>query len=131
MSPAASHHIGNLKSAYRARKALVAVDVTREHGVRPDPAAVQCLVDIGQHQGLPHVFLPPVTGDERGDDYAAGEFVAGPPAPEPWSGSLPDAGRGLDTSQLPRFTRTISGFQIPYVVAGCGGHPPLSRMRTT
>jgi hypothetical protein len=30
-----------------------------------------------------------------------------------------------------RFTRTVSGFQIPYVVAGCGGHSPLSKMRTT
>ncbi len=30
-----------------------------------------------------------------------------------------------------RFTRTINGYQIPYVVAGCGGHSPLSTMRTT
>lgn len=30
-----------------------------------------------------------------------------------------------------RYTRTISGFQIPYVVAGCGGHSPLSPMRST
>jgi hypothetical protein len=30
-----------------------------------------------------------------------------------------------------RYTRTINGFQIPFVVAGCGGHNPLSKMRTT
>ncbi len=30
-----------------------------------------------------------------------------------------------------RFTRVINGYQIPYVVAGCGGHSPLSKMRST
>ena len=30
-----------------------------------------------------------------------------------------------------RFTRTVNNYQIPYVVAGCGGHSPLSKMRTT
>ena len=30
-----------------------------------------------------------------------------------------------------RFTRTVNGSQIPYVVAGCGGHSPLSKMRST
>ncbi len=30
-----------------------------------------------------------------------------------------------------RYTRTINGLQIPYVVAGCGGHSPLSSMRAT
>ncbi len=30
-----------------------------------------------------------------------------------------------------RFTRLVNGYQIPYVVAGCGGHSPLSAMRTT
>jgi hypothetical protein len=30
-----------------------------------------------------------------------------------------------------RFTRTVSSLQIPYVVAGCGGHNPLSAMRST
>ena len=28
-----------------------------------------------------------------------------------------------------RFTRTVNNLQIPYVVAGCGGHTPLSKMR--
>jgi len=27
-----------------------------------------------------------------------------------------------------RFTRTVNGLQIPYIVAGCGGHAPLSKM---
>ena len=30
-----------------------------------------------------------------------------------------------------RFTRTLDGKQIAYVVAGCGGHNPLSKMRAT
>ncbi len=30
-----------------------------------------------------------------------------------------------------RFTRTVNHYQIPFLVAGCGGHSPLSRMRTT
>lgn len=30
-----------------------------------------------------------------------------------------------------RFTRTVNSYQIPYLVAGGGGHSPLSTMRTT
>jgi hypothetical protein len=30
-----------------------------------------------------------------------------------------------------RFTRTVGKKQIPYIVAGCGGHNPLSAIRTT
>jgi hypothetical protein len=30
-----------------------------------------------------------------------------------------------------RYTRTVSSMQIPYLVAGCGGHSPLSVMRGT
>jgi len=30
-----------------------------------------------------------------------------------------------------RYTRTVNGKQIPFVVAGCGGHNPLSKMRAT
>ncbi len=30
-----------------------------------------------------------------------------------------------------RFTRTVNGMQIPCLVAGCGGHSPLSAMRGT
>jgi Calcineurin-like phosphoesterase len=30
-----------------------------------------------------------------------------------------------------RYTRTVNGYQIPYIVAGCGGHSPLSSMRAT
>jgi hypothetical protein len=30
-----------------------------------------------------------------------------------------------------RYTRVVNGYQIPYLVAGCGGHSPLTRMRTT
>jgi hypothetical protein len=30
-----------------------------------------------------------------------------------------------------RYTRTVNNLKIPYVVAGCGGHSPLSPMRAT
>lgn len=30
-----------------------------------------------------------------------------------------------------RFTRTVNTMQIPFLVAGCGGHSPLSNMRAT
>ena len=30
-----------------------------------------------------------------------------------------------------RYTRTVNSYQIPYVVAGCGGYSPLSSMRAT
>jgi hypothetical protein len=30
-----------------------------------------------------------------------------------------------------RFTRLVNSYQIPYIVAGCGGHSPLSAMRAT
>jgi Calcineurin-like phosphoesterase len=30
-----------------------------------------------------------------------------------------------------RYTRTIKGMEIPFIVAGCGGHSPLSTMRAT
>ncbi len=30
-----------------------------------------------------------------------------------------------------RFTRLVNKYQIPYIVAGCGGHSPLSTMRAT
>ncbi|HEX4311962.1 MAG TPA: metallophosphoesterase [Acidobacteriaceae bacterium] len=30
-----------------------------------------------------------------------------------------------------RYTRTVNGLSIPYVVAGCGGHSPLEAMRGT
>lgn len=30
-----------------------------------------------------------------------------------------------------RFTRTVQGLHIAHLVAGCGGHSPLSKMRAT
>jgi hypothetical protein len=30
-----------------------------------------------------------------------------------------------------RYTRTVNNYQIPFVVAGCGGHSPLSPLRST
>jgi hypothetical protein len=30
-----------------------------------------------------------------------------------------------------RYTRTVNNYQIPYLVVGCGGHSPLSKLRST
>jgi hypothetical protein len=30
-----------------------------------------------------------------------------------------------------RYTRIVKNYQIPYIVAGCGGHSPLAKMRAT
>ncbi len=30
-----------------------------------------------------------------------------------------------------RYTRTVNNYQIPFLVVGCGGHSPLSKMRAT
>jgi len=30
-----------------------------------------------------------------------------------------------------RYTRTVNGMSIPFIVAGCGGHSPLAKMRAT
>ena len=30
-----------------------------------------------------------------------------------------------------RYTRTVNSYEIPYIVAGCGGHSPLSSIRST
>jgi len=47
------------------------------------------------------------------------------------AGVWPHAALSGHVHNYQRFTRTINNFQIPYVVAGCGGHSPLSKMRAT
>jgi hypothetical protein len=47
------------------------------------------------------------------------------------AGVWPHAVLSAHVHNYQRFTRTISGFQIPYMVTGCGGHSPLSKMRAT
>jgi hypothetical protein len=47
------------------------------------------------------------------------------------SGVWPHAVLSGHAHNYQRFTRTINHFQIPFVVAGCGGHSPLSKMRAS
>jgi len=47
------------------------------------------------------------------------------------SGVWPHAVFSGHSHNYQRFTRTVNGMQIPYVVAGCGGHSPLSAMSAT
>jgi hypothetical protein len=47
------------------------------------------------------------------------------------SGVWPHAVFSGHAHNYQRYTRTVNNYQIPYVVAGCGGHSPLSKMRAT
>ena len=47
------------------------------------------------------------------------------------SGVWPHAVFSGHVHNYERFTRTVNGKQIAYLVAGCGGHNPLSKMRAT
>lgn len=47
------------------------------------------------------------------------------------AGVWPHAVFSGHTHNYQRFTRTVNNLQIPFLVAGCGGHSPLSPMRGT
>jgi len=47
------------------------------------------------------------------------------------SGVWPHAVFSGHSHNYQRYTRTVNGMQIPFLVAGCGGHSPLSAMRGT
>jgi hypothetical protein len=47
------------------------------------------------------------------------------------SGVWPHAVFSGHAHNYERFTRTVNGKQIAYLVAGCGGHNPLSKIRAT
>src|SRR5581483_12334098 len=47
------------------------------------------------------------------------------------SGFWPHAVFSGHAHNYQRFTRTVNGITIPYLVAGCGGHSPLSKMSGT
>ena len=47
------------------------------------------------------------------------------------AGTWPHAVLSGHAHNYQRYTRTVNSLQIPYVVAGGGGHAPLSRMRST
>jgi hypothetical protein len=46
------------------------------------------------------------------------------------SGVWPHAVFSGHAHNYQRYTRIANGYQIPFVVAGCGGHSPLSRLRS-
>ena len=47
------------------------------------------------------------------------------------AGVWPHAVFSAHAHNYQRFTRTVNQFQIPFLVTGCGGHSPLSKMRGT
>ena len=47
------------------------------------------------------------------------------------AGAWPHAVFAGHAHNYQRYTRTINGLSIPYIVAGCGGHSPLETMRGT
>ncbi|HLH33761.1 MAG TPA: metallophosphoesterase [Alloacidobacterium sp.] len=46
------------------------------------------------------------------------------------SGFWPHAVFSGHSHNYQRFTRTVNGMSIPYIVAGCGGHSPLAALQT-
>jgi hypothetical protein len=49
----------------------------------------------------------------------------------PIGGSLASRRLFRHSHNYQRFTRTVNQHQIPLLVAGCGGHSPLTKMRAT
>ncbi len=47
------------------------------------------------------------------------------------AGAWPHAVVSGHAHNYQRYTRAVNNYQIPYLVAGCGGHSPLSKMRAT
>ena len=46
------------------------------------------------------------------------------------AGAWPHAVFSGHSHNYQRYTRTVNSYQIPYIVAGCGGHSPLRTMRS-
>ncbi len=75
------------------------------------------------------VHHPPFTGgSEHGGSPA---MLADIDAACKKAGVWPHAVLSGHAHNYQRFTRSVNNYQIPYVVAGCGGHSPLSKMKTT
>jgi hypothetical protein len=75
------------------------------------------------------VHHPPFTGgtEHGGSPLMLADIDAACTAAGVW----PHAVFSGHSHNYQRYTRTIHGKQIPFLVAGCGGHNPLSAMRTT
>ena len=75
------------------------------------------------------VHHPPFTGgtDHGGSPLMLADIDSACTAAGVW----PHAVFSGHAHNYQRYTRTVNGKQIPFIVAGCGGHNPLSAMRTT
>ena len=75
------------------------------------------------------VHHPPFTGgtDHGGSPAMLADIDGACTAADVW----PHAVLAGHSHNYQRYTRTVSGLTIPYIVAGCGGHSPLSTIRGT
>jgi hypothetical protein len=75
------------------------------------------------------VHHPPFTGDSThgGSPQMLADIDSACTAAGVW----PHAVFSGHAHNYQRFTRTVNSMQIPYLIAGCGGHSPLSAMRGT
>jgi hypothetical protein len=75
------------------------------------------------------VHHPPYTGDSThgGSPQMLADIDSACTAAGVW----PHAVFSGHAHNYQRFTRTVNSMQIPYLIAGCGGHSPLSVMRGT
>jgi hypothetical protein len=75
------------------------------------------------------VHHPPYTG---GSDHGGSpEMLADIDSACTAAGVWPHAVFSGPSHNYQRYTRTVNGLSIPYIVAGCGGHSPLSAMSST
>ena len=75
------------------------------------------------------VHHPPFTGgtDHGGSPNMLADIDGACTSADVW----PHAVLAGHSHNYQRYTRTVNGLTIPYIVAGCGGHSPLSSMRGT
>jgi Calcineurin-like phosphoesterase len=75
------------------------------------------------------VHHPPITGgtDHRGSPKMLADIDSACTTAGLW----PHAVFAGHAHNYQRYTRLVNNFQTPYIVAGCGGHSPLSPMRGT
>jgi hypothetical protein len=74
------------------------------------------------------VHHPPYTGgSEHGGSPLMSQDIDSACAA---AGAWPHAVFSGHSHNYQRYTRTVNSYQIPYIVAGCGGHSPLSTMRS-
>src|ERR1700722_17867010 len=75
------------------------------------------------------VHHPPFTGDST--HGGSPQMLADIDSACKTAGIWPHAVFSGHAHNYQRFTRTVNSTHIPYIVAGCGGHSPLSNMRGT